>query len=195
MEKDKMPQLSAFPIGEENTIAGQYFIGQSYVAPLTLEQVPTFNVTFEPGCRNNWHIHHADKGGGQLLICIYGRGWYQEWGKDPQELHPGDVVNIPANVKHWHGAAVDSWFQHIAQSIPAENGRTEWCEAVDNEQYSKLKQSRGRQYGTQNIRERPRCVAGRAWLYGLFTCLRRGNGYGNGRKNHPRGGEHGVHLL
>lgn len=139
MEKDKMTQLSAFPIGGENTIAGQYFIGQSYVAPLTLEQVPTFNVTFEPGCRNNWHIHHADKGGGQLLICIYGRGWYQEWGKDPQELHPGDVVNIPANVKHWHGAAVDSWFQHIAQSIPAENGKTEWCEAVDNEQYSKLK--------------------------------------------------------
>ena len=101
-EEEAIPNL-AFPIGEPNTGFAQYFIGQSYLKPLTLEQVPTFNVTFEPGCRNNWHINHADKGGGQLLICVYGRGWYQEWGKEPRELHPGDVVNIPANVKHWHG--------------------------------------------------------------------------------------------
>lgn len=130
--------LSAFPMGKKNDAFAKYFIGQSWLAPLTLEQVPTFNVTFEPGCRNNWHIHHADKGGGQLLICVYGRGWYQEWGKEARELHPGDVVNIPAGVKHWHGAAKDSWFQHIAQEIPGENGKTEWCEAVDDEHYNKL---------------------------------------------------------
>ena len=103
-----------------------------------MEQVPTFNVTFEPGCRNNWHIHHADRGGGQLLICVHGRGWYQEWGKEPRELRPGDVVNIPANVKHWHGAAKDSWFQHIAQEIPGENAHAEWCEPVDDTQYQAL---------------------------------------------------------
>ena len=100
--------------------------------------MPTFNVTFEPGCRNNWHIHHADKGSGQTLICVYGHGWYQEWGKEPRELYPGDVVNIPSNVKHWHGAAKDSWFQHIAQEIPGENTKTEWCEPVDDEQYGDL---------------------------------------------------------
>lgn len=137
-EEEAIPNL-AFPIGEPNTGFAQYFIGQSYLKPLTLEQVPTFNVTFEPGCRNNWRIHQADKGGGQLLICVYGRGWYQEWGKEPRELHPGDVVNIPANVKHWHGAAKDSWFQHIAQEIPGENTKTEWCEPVDDEQYGSLK--------------------------------------------------------
>lgn len=137
-EEDTKPNL-AFPIGEPNTAFAQYFVGQSYLKPLTMEQVPTFNVTFEPGCRNNWHIHHADNGGGQLLICIYGKGWYQEWGKEARELYPGDVVNIPANVKHWHGAAKDSWFQHIAQEISGENTRTEWCEPVDDEQYNKLK--------------------------------------------------------
>lgn len=135
----QFPKMSAFPIGEPNTRVAQYFIGQSYLSVLTLDQIPTFNVTFEPKCRNNWHIHHADKGGGQLLICVYGRGWYQEWGKEPQELHPGDVINIPAGVKHWHGAAKDSWFQHIAQEIPGENASTEWCEAVNDEEYDKLK--------------------------------------------------------
>ena len=130
--------LSVFPIGEPNTAYAQYFIGQSYLAPLTMEQVPTFNVTIEPRCRNNWHIHHSSSGGGQMLICVCGRGWYQEWGKEPRELHPGDIVNIPPNVKHWHGAAKDSWFQHIAQEIPGENGRTEWCEPVDDDQYDKL---------------------------------------------------------
>ena len=134
MEKN----LSVFPVGQENTIAGQYFIGQSYLAVLTLEQVPTFNVTFEPACRNNWHIHHAEKGGGQRLICVAGRGWYQEWGKEPRELHPGNVVNIPAGVKHWHGAAKDCWFQHIALEVPGEGSRTEWCEPVVDEEYNKL---------------------------------------------------------
>lgn len=130
--------LSVFPVGEPNDAFAQYFIGQSYLAPLTLEQIPTFNVTFEPACRNNWHIHHAQKGGGQMLICVSGRGWYQEWGKEPQKLGPGDVVNIPAGVKHWHGAAADSWFQHIAMEVPGEECKTEWCEPVDDEQYGKF---------------------------------------------------------
>ena len=138
-EDDTVPgNLSVFPVGEPNTAFAQYFIGQSYLAPLTLEQVPAFNVTFEPGCRNNWHIHHASKGGGQMLICVAGRGWYQEWGQEPRELHPGDVVNIPPNVKHWHGAAKDSWFQHIALEVPGEDGRAEWCEPVTDEEYSRL---------------------------------------------------------
>ena len=97
-----------------------------------------FNVTFEPGCRNNWHIHHADKGGGQILVCVAGQGWYQEWGKEPQALHPGDVVNIPVGVKHWHGAAADSWFSHLAIEVPGENGSNEWLEAVDDLAYSKI---------------------------------------------------------
>ncbi|MBR4750105.1 MAG: carboxymuconolactone decarboxylase family protein, partial [Abditibacteriota bacterium] len=111
---DAVPELSAFPTGEPNDAFKQYFTGRSWLAPLTLEGVPTFNVTFEPGCRNNWHVHHADKGGGQLLICICGKGMYQEWGREPRELRPGDALYIPAGVKHWHGAAKDSWFQHIA---------------------------------------------------------------------------------
>ena len=130
--------LSAFPIGEKNDAFAQYFIGQSYLAPLSTEQVPVFNVTFEPACRNNWHIHHAKSGGGQMLICVSGRGWYQAWGEEPRELHPGDVVNIPAGVKHWHGAAKDSWFQHLAIEVPGEGGSTEWCEAVTEEEYGKL---------------------------------------------------------
>ena len=134
-----VPSNLLFPVGQPNDAFAQYFVGQSYLAPLTLEQVPSFNVTFEPGCRNNWHIHHADEGGGQLLICVYGRGWYQEWGQEPRELHPGDVVNIPPNVKHWHGAANDSWFQHVAQEISGVNAKTEWREAVSDEDYNKLK--------------------------------------------------------
>lgn len=130
------PSLN-LPIGDENVNFAQYFIGKSYLYPLTMEPIPTFNVTFEPGCRNNWHIHHADKGGGQLLICVSGRGWYQEEGKEAVELVPGTVINIPANVKHWHGAAKDSWMQHIAQEIPGENTSNEWCEPVTDE-YEKL---------------------------------------------------------
>ena len=132
-------ELSAFPLGQPNNAYAQYFDGQSYLAPLSLEQVGIFNVTFEPGCRNHWHIHHAKNGGGQILICVFGRGYYQEWGKEARELHPGDVVNIPANVKHWHGAAKDSWFQHLAVEVAGEDTSNEWCEAVDPQEYAKLK--------------------------------------------------------
>ncbi len=130
--------LSCFPIGEKNNAFARYFIGQSYLAPVSTEQIPVFNVTFEPACRNNWHVHHAKSGGGQMLICVSGRGWYQAWGEAARELHPGDVVNIPAGVKHWHGAAKDSWFQHLAIEVPCEESSTEWCEAVADEEYMKL---------------------------------------------------------
>lgn len=126
------------PVGDPNDAYAQFFVGQSYLAPLTAEQVPTFNVTFEPGCRNNWHIHHAEEGGGQMLICVAGTGWYQEWGKEPVKLTPGTIINIPANVKHWHGAAKDSWMSHIAQEIPAVGGSNEWLEPVDDETYNKM---------------------------------------------------------
>ena len=119
-----------FPIGQPNDGFAQYFSGQSYLAPLSTQQVGIFNVTFEPGCRNHWHIHHADQGGGQILICVAGKGLYQEWGKPAVELLPGTVVNIPVGVKHWHGAAPDSWFSHLAVEVPGENGRTEWLEAA-----------------------------------------------------------------
>lgn len=105
---------------------------------LTTEGVGVRNVTFEPGCRNNWHIHHAKSGSGQILLVTGGRGWYQEWGKPAQELHAGDVVNIPSGVKHWHGAAGDSWFQHLAIEVPGEETKTEWCESVSDEDYGKL---------------------------------------------------------
>ena len=127
-----------FKRGEKNPY-GQYFVGQSYLEMLSTEGVVVGNVTFEPGCRNNWHIHHASKGGGQILLCTSGRGYYQEWGKEARELHPGDVVNIKAGVKHWHGAAKDSWFTHIAIEVPGEDTSNEWCEPVSNEEYSKLK--------------------------------------------------------
>lgn len=127
-----------FPIGTPNDGFAQYFIGQSYLAPLSTEQVGIFNVTFEPACRNNWHIHHADKGGGQILVCVAGEGYYQEWGKKVQKLCPGDVVNIPAGVKHWHGATSDSWFSHLAIEVPGENASNEWLEAVDDKQYNEI---------------------------------------------------------
>jgi 4-carboxymuconolactone decarboxylase len=128
-----------FPIGAPNDAFAQYFIGQSYLAPISMEQVGIFNVTFEPKCRNNWHIHHADKGGGQIIICVAGRGYYQEWGKEAVEMKPGDCINIPVGVKHWHGAAPDSWFSHLAVEVPGENGSNEWLEAVDDTQYGVLK--------------------------------------------------------
>ncbi len=128
-----------FPRGAENSAFAQYFVGQSYLNMLSVEQVAIGNVTFEPGCRNNWHIHHAKSGGGQILLVTSGRGYYQEWGKPARELHPGDVVNIPAGVKHWHGAAPDSWFAHLAVEVPGEETRNEWCEPVSDEEYSKLK--------------------------------------------------------
>lgn len=126
----------AFALGVENTAYAKYFKGQSYLQPLTTEGVNTANVTFEPGCRNNWHIHHK---GGQILLVTSGRGYYQEWGKPAQELKMGDVVNIPDGVKHWHGAAPDSWFSHVAIAVPAEGATTEWLEEVSDEDYSKLK--------------------------------------------------------
>ena len=137
--KARHQQEMVFPIGAPNDGFAQYFVGQSYLHPLSTSQVGVFNVTFEPGCRNNWHIHHATQGGGQMLICVAGRGYYQEWGKEAQELHPGDVVNIPTGVKHWHGAAPDSWFSHLALEVPGENSSNEWLEAVSDEEYSKLK--------------------------------------------------------
>ena len=138
-EKERYQSSILFPIGEPNDAYARYFVGQSYLAPVSTAQVPVFNVTFEPGCRNNWHIHHADRGGGQMLICVGGRGFYQEWGKEPIELNPGDCVNIPEGVKHWHGAAPDSWFSHLAVEVPGENARAEWLEAVSDEDYAKLK--------------------------------------------------------
>lgn len=127
-----------FPIGAPNDGFAQYFVAQSYLHPLSTSQVGVYNVTFEPGCRNNWHIHHADQGGGQLLLCVAGQGWYQEWDKPARMLHPGDVVNIPTGIKHWHGAAADSWFSHLALEVPGENCSNEWLEAVSDEEYHKL---------------------------------------------------------
>ena len=137
-DKEKFQKELFFPIGEKNPY-GQFFIGDSYLAPVSTEQIPIYNVTFEPACRNNWHIHHAKSGGGQMLICIGGRGWYQEFGKKPRELKPGDIVNIPAEIKHWHGAAKDSWFAHLAIEIQGEDSSTQWCEPVSDEEYGKLK--------------------------------------------------------
>lgn len=124
-----------FPIGEKNDAYAQYFVGQSYISVLSLEGAQSFNVTFEPGCRNNWHIHHK---GGQILYCTAGEGWYQEEGRPAQLLKVGDVVNIPAGVNHWHGATKDSWFAHIALSIPAEGASVEWLNPVTDEVYNKL---------------------------------------------------------
>ncbi len=137
-EKENYQQSIFFPIGEPNDAFARYFAGQSYLAPVSTEQVPVFNVTFEPGCRNNWHIHKAESGGGQILICVGGRGYYQEWGKEAVEMTLGDVINIPVGVKHWHGAAPDSWFSHLAMEVPGEGTANEWCEPVSDEDYNKL---------------------------------------------------------
>lgn len=132
-------QTILFPVGKPNDAYAKYFTGRSYLAPVVTEGIPIVNVTFEPGCRNNWHIHKASKGGGQTLICVGGRGYYQEWGKAPVQMLPGDVVFIPAGVKHWHGAAPDSWFSHLALAVPGENTSNEWLEPVSNAEYNKLK--------------------------------------------------------
>lgn len=131
-------ELSVFPTGGKNDAYAQYFVGQSYLNMLTTQGVAIGNVTFEPGCRNNWHIHHAKRGGGQILLCTAGRGWYQAWGEPARALRPGDVVVIPPEVKHWHGAARDSWFQHLAVEVPGEDCNNEWCEPVSNADYGKL---------------------------------------------------------
>ncbi|MGN1102369.1 MAG: cupin domain-containing protein [Huintestinicola sp.] len=127
---------SIFPSGEKNNAFAEYFKGQSWLNMLTTDGVAIGNVTFEPKCRNNWHIHHK---GGQILLCTAGRGYYCEWGKPARELHPGDVVQIPPEAKHWHGAAPDSWFAHLAVEIPAEGKSTEWLEPVSDDEYDKLK--------------------------------------------------------
>ena len=136
--RDAHAKEMVFPIGTRNEAYAKYFVGQSYLAPVSTSQVGIFNVTFEPGCRNNWHIHHASEGGGQILICVAGRGYYQEWGKEAVEMKPGDVINIPAGVKHWHGAAPDAWFSHLAIEVPGKDTSNEWLEPVE-EDYHKLK--------------------------------------------------------
>lgn len=141
MNKEDFDKENVFGLGAENTAFAQYFIGQSYLNPLTdMKKCPLFlaNVTFEPGCRNNWHIHHAKSGGGQILICTAGEGWYQEEGKEAVSLTPETVITIPAEVKHWHGAKADSWFSHIAIEVPGEETGNEWCEPVTDEEYGKL---------------------------------------------------------
>ena len=141
MTKEDFDKVNVFGLGESNTNFAQYFIGNSYLNPLVMDsesKLGLFNVTFEPGCRNNWHIHHSSKGGGQILICTAGEGWYQEDGQEPISLEPGVVIQIPANVKHWHGAKKDSWFSHIAVEVPGENTSNEWCEPVSDEEYNKL---------------------------------------------------------
>mgnify|MGYP000758347864 CR=1 FL=1 len=141
-DKAEFEKQNAFGFGQENTAYAQYFIGNSFLNPLTNpKECPVYlaNVTFEPGCRNNWHIHHADKGGGQILLCTAGEGWYQEEGKEAVSLTPGSVITIPPEVKHWHGAKADSWFSHIAVEVPGDNNSNEWCEPVSDDDYKHLK--------------------------------------------------------
>lgn len=141
MNKEEFDKVNVFGQGEPNVSFTKYFIGNSYLNPLTKKEESSLsltNVTFEPGCRNSWHIHHATKDGGQILICTAGFGWYQEEGKDAISLEPGTVIVIPANVKHWHGAKKDSWFSHIALEVPGENTSNEWLEEVSDEEYNKL---------------------------------------------------------
>ena len=140
MQDKQFEKQNVFGKGSENTAYAQYFTGNSYLNPLTSPACKPFfaNVTFEPGCRNNWHVHRAAKGGGQLLLCVAGSGWYQEWGKPARSLAPGDVVEIPAGVKHWHGANKDSWFSHIAAELPGEGTSTEWLEPVSAQEYDTL---------------------------------------------------------
>lgn len=141
LEKTEFDNVNVFGTGMPNDGYAQYFSGASFLNPLTeFGKCPVFlaNVTFEPGCRNNWHIHHADKGGGQILVCTAGEGWYQEEGKEAVSLTPGTTITIPANVKHWHGAKKDSWFSQIAVEVPGENVSNEWCEPVTDEEYGKL---------------------------------------------------------
>ena len=139
----------AWPKGNPNTAYAKYFIGDSHLARIAPKNMgtdektalPLSNVTFELGCRNNWHIHHGAR---QILICVSGRGWYQEWGKEAIALNPGDVIDVPEGVKHWHGAQKDSWFQHLATHVAVPNTKpgaepNEWLEPVNDEEYNKLK--------------------------------------------------------
>ncbi len=138
---EEFEKANKFGMGEANIAYAKFFIGNSYLNPLTDSEKTSLhlsNVTFEPGCRNNWHIHHAKKGGGQILICTAGEGWYQEEGKEAVSLKEGDVITIPPEVKHWHGAKKDSWFSHIAVEVPGEETSNEWCEIVNDEEYNAL---------------------------------------------------------
>ena len=140
-DKAQFDKINVFGKGEPNKAFAQYFTGESFLNPLTTPgdtSVFLANVTFEPGCRNNWHIHRAEKGGGQLLICTAGEGWYREENKPPVSLTAGTVITIPAGVKHWHGAKKDSWFSHIAVEVPGEGTFNEWCEPVSDEEYDNL---------------------------------------------------------
>jgi quercetin dioxygenase-like cupin family protein len=140
-EQESFEGVNVFGTGAPNDAYARYFTGRSFLKPLTEPgKCPVFlaNVTFEPGCRNNWHIHHAKSGGGQILICTAGEGWYQEEGRSAVSLLPGTVITIPANVKHWHGAKADSWFSHIAVEVPGEEASNEWCEPVTDEAYAEL---------------------------------------------------------
>lgn len=141
MNKEEFDKRNIFGLGSPNDAFAKFFSGASFLNPLTNAQTCSLflaNVTFEPGCRNNWHIHKATKDGGQVLICIAGSGWYQEEGKEAISLEPGMVISIPANVKHWHGAKKDSWFSHVAIEVPGENPSTAWCEPVSDEEYDNL---------------------------------------------------------
>lgn len=138
MTLDEYSNTIIFPIGDPNDAFARYFSGKSWLAPVSKDQVFIANVTFEPGCRNNWHVHHADEGGGQILVCVGGHGYCQFEGEAAIEMKPGDVVNIPTGVKHWHGAAPDSWFSHLAVEVPGVNTSNEWLAPVSDEEYSKL---------------------------------------------------------
>ena len=128
-----------FPLGEPNEAFAQYFIGESYLAPLIGGSVPVNNVSFEPGCRNNWHIHHGAAGSGdQILLCTAGSGWYQAAGQDPVSMEPGTVVRVPAGTKHWHGAKADSWFSHLAFITPGQDVSHEWLAPVTDQDYRQL---------------------------------------------------------
>jgi quercetin dioxygenase-like cupin family protein len=141
LNENEFNETNVFGKGIPNTMFAKYFIGESFLNPLTeFGKAPVFmaNVTFEPGCRNNWHIHHSSEKGGQILICVAGEGWYQEVGKEPVSLVPGTVITIPANVKHWHGAKSDSWFSHISVEVPGEDVSNEWLEPFTDEVYNNL---------------------------------------------------------
>lgn len=135
------PNGGMFGLGQPNDAYAKYFTGKSYLNPVVTEGINISNVTFEPGCRNNWHIHHGDRGGGQILLCVSGEGWYQEWEKPARRLEPGDSVYIAPGIKHWHGATKDSWFSHLAMGVPGENTSTEWCEPVDDAQYAAVEEA------------------------------------------------------
>jgi len=141
MNEQEFNMQNVFGKGIENTAFAQYFTGNSHLNPLTeFGEYPMFfaNVTFEPGCRNNWHIHKSKEGGGQILLCTAGSGWYQEEGKEAISLEPGMVIKIPVGLKHWHGAKKDSWFSHIVVEVPGVETSNEWCQPVLDEDYSQL---------------------------------------------------------